>query len=87
MIEEVAKSIRRKQTVDEDYIEALYDKMSTLYHLNELSASVAGPTRIDFEGISGESVVLIASVAGAWLILGALFIFNLVKKIKKKNRY
>lgn len=87
MIEEVAKSIRRKQTVDEDYIEALYDKMSTLYHLNELSASVAGPTRIDFEGISGESVVLIASVAGAWLILGALFIFNLVKKTKKKNRY
>ena len=83
MIEEVAKSVRRGQEINDEYIEALYGRMSTLYHLEEISASEEGPSKIDFDGISKESTVLIAAVGGVWLILGAYFVFTLVKKHKK----
>ena len=83
MIEEVAKSVRRGQEIDGEYIEALYGRMSTLYHLEEISASEEGPSKIDFDGIPKESTVLIAAVGGVWLILGVYFVFTLVKKNKK----
>ena len=83
LIEEVAKSIRRNQTVDEKYMQTLYNKMSTLYHLDEISASVAGPTKITFDGVSTESVILISALSVVWLVLGAYSIIALLKKNKK----
>ena len=61
----------------------LYDKMSTLYHLEEISASEEGPTKIDFDGIPKESIGLISAVGGVWLTLGIYFVVGLVKKSKK----
>jgi multiple sugar transport system substrate-binding protein len=83
MIEEVAKSVKRGQEINDEYINALYDRMSTLYHLEEISANEEGPTKIDFDGISKESTILIAAVGGVWLILGAYYAFILVKNKKK----
>ncbi len=83
LIEEVAKSVNRKQTVDDEYMDKLYDRMSTLYHLEEISASEEGPTKINFDGISKESVILIATIGGVWAILGGYYVFMLVKKNKK----
>jgi hypothetical protein len=57
--------------------------MSTLYHLEEISANEEGPSKIDFDGISMESTILISAVGGVWLILGVYLVFTLVKKNKK----
>lgn len=83
LIEEVAKSVRRNQVIDEDYMPSLYDRMSTLYHLDEISASEEGPSKIDFDGIPKESIALISAVGGIWLALGIYFVVGMVKKNKK----
>ena len=85
LIEEVAKSVRRNQTIDDDYMQSLYERMSTLYHLDEISASETGPTKIDFDKIPEESTALIILICGVWLSLGIYFIISLVKKNKKAN--
>ena len=77
MIEEVCKSIRRKQTVDDEYIEKLYERMSSLYKLNF--------RKIEFGGIADESVALIAILGSAWLIMGGVAVFNFIKKRKIGN--
>ena len=42
MIENVTKSVRRKETVDDAYFEKLYDDMVSLYHLRGLRLLPAG---------------------------------------------
>ena len=42
LIEEVCKSRRRGQTVDEAYMEGLFDKINSLYRLDQTAASVGG---------------------------------------------
>ena len=83
LIEEVAKSVRRNQTIDDSYMQSLYERMSTLYHLDEISASETGPTKIDFYGIPVESTALILSICGVWLTLGIYFVISFMKKNKK----
>ena len=85
LIEEVAKSVRRNQTIDDSYMQSLYERMSTLYHLDEISASETGPTKIDFYGIPLESTALILSICGVWLALGIYFVISFMKKNKKAN--
>ena len=85
MIEEVAKSIRRNQTVDDEYMTSLYEKMSTLYHLDEISVTDNGPSKIEFNGIAPESTALIVSIAAIWCALGIYFVILLIKKRKKEK--
>ena len=74
MIEEVCKSVRRKQTVDDEYIENLYSKMGSLYF-----------RRIDFSEMPTESTVLISIIGATWVILGGYHIFDYIKKRKNSN--
>lgn len=37
LIENVVKSVRRKETVDESYMDNLFDKVIALYHLDDVS--------------------------------------------------
>ena len=47
MIEEVCKSRRRGQTVDEAYMEGLFEKINSLYRLDQTAASIGGPGSAD----------------------------------------
>ncbi len=68
MIEEVVKSVRRKQTVDDAYIDSLYTEMNALYRLDQSSAA-AGKT--DFGPLPGEAVALLVTLGLCWAgILG-----------------
>ena len=82
LIEEVAKSVKRNQTINESYLESLYERMSTLYHLDEISASEEGPNKIYLSGIPEESMALIVVICGIWVALAIYFIFSMVKKRK-----
>ena len=72
MIESVTKSIRRKETVDDAYMEDLYTDMISRYH---------------FENITGEmpvmAIVLISSLGAAWVFIIAYFGIEFVKKSRK----
>ena len=81
MIEEVTNSVRRKQTVDAEYIENLYAKMEKLYHLDSI-----GPQDYEKQDL-GEypavSVVLLASIGVIWVSIGAYFLYGCIKKRRK----
>ena len=74
LIENVVKSVRRKETVDESYMDNLFDKVIALYHLDDVSENSsqgALPT--------GSKVMLI-SIGAAWLIMGIVLVMRKIKK-------
>ena len=83
MIENVAKSIRRKQTVDDAYIEKLYGDMVSLYRLDQLGSAGANVAVTD--PLPTTSVVLLSCVCGAWAVMGGYVLINAIKKKKCKK--
>lgn len=83
LIENTVKSVRRKETVDDTYMEKLFHDVTALYHLDEHmenTAAADGPK--DLGPFPGTAKILLCSLAGAWLlILG----WNL--RILLKNRH
>lgn len=79
LIENVAKSVRRKETVDESYMEKLFDDVTSLYRLNQGSAS----GRADLGPMPKMSVILLSSIGLAWIIIVAYLIRERLKKRKK----
>ena len=83
LIEEVTKGVRRHQTVDDAFIEELYEEQTSLHHLNETSASGSGKT--DLGPLPPTAVTLLSCLAGAWvLILLYLFVSRMKKTGKKR---
>ena len=80
MIEEVCKSIRRKQTVDDKYMKDLYERVSTLYHLDELN--MKSGVKIDFGAMPKGSLALITVIGTVWVAIGAYYVVKLIKKHK-----
>ena len=76
MIEEVTKSSIRKETIDDTYFVNLFEKMNSLYRLdqnNKLNLD------IDKQELPLGSKLLLASLVVTWTILGSILI---TKKIK-----
>ena len=79
MIENVVKSIRRKQEVNEEYITNLYAEMTSLYRLDQIQ--VDGQWKMDLGPMPQESVVLLSVLAVTW---AGIATFALLKKRKSK---
>lgn len=79
MIEDVNKSVRRKKTVDDKYIDELYKEMSSLYRLDQISLTEG---KVTLGKLPQEAVVLISALAFCWVGMG---IYVIVNKIKKKK--
>lgn len=67
LIENVAKSVRRKETVDAAYMEKLYDDVKSLYRLDQKSASVTG--RAELGPLPKTAVILLSALGLAWLLI------------------
>lgn len=80
MIENVTKSIRRKQTVDEVYMENLYADMKSLYRLDQIS--VNGNDKKILGKLPAASVVLLVSLAVIWILMGLYVVIEMLKKKK-----
>ena len=84
MIEEVTKSVRRKKTVDDEYLDKLYSDMNSLYRLDQISAAGEGGPR-DLGPLPPTAKLLLFSLAAAWMLI-ALFagVGWLLKRSRKK---
>ena len=70
LIENVVKSVRRKKTVDDKFIEELYADVRGLYRLDRISgAGASGPA--DLGPLPKQSVALIVCIVIAWICIGA----------------
>jgi len=81
LIENVAKSVRRKETVDDAYIEKLYDDVSSLYRLDQTNA--VGKTEL--EKLPAMSVVLLWSLGGIWALIGTFAVIKHIKNSKNNK--
>ena len=79
MIEDVNKSVRRKQTVDEAYMEELYAEMVSLYRLDQIAASDG---KQSFGPLPDASRALLAALAICWAGMG---LYVISQKIRQKK--
>ncbi|MBR2765255.1 MAG: carbohydrate ABC transporter substrate-binding protein [Blautia sp.] len=74
MIENVTKSVRRRQTVDDAYMDDLFDQMTSLYRLDQLSGE--NGNREDLGPLPAASKALLITLAAVWVLMGAGVIFR-----------
>ena len=79
LVESVNKAVRRKQEVNFDN---LFDEVSALYRLDQV-IGMAGEKK-ELGKLPTTSVVLIAVVGAAWLVIGSCYVVGLIKEKKKK---
>ena len=84
LIENVAKSIRRKETVDEEYMQNLYKEVSALYRLDQTGIISGGEKPLG--KLPAASVALICVLAAAWVCIAGFYIGNIIKKRKEEKR-
>jgi multiple sugar transport system substrate-binding protein len=80
MIENVTKSMRRKETVDDAYINKLYDDVTSLYRLNLEGSGPEANARQELGPLPRTSVVLLSSLAAAWFLIAVYFCITKVRK-------
>ncbi|MBE6614068.1 MAG: extracellular solute-binding protein [Ruminococcaceae bacterium] len=81
LIENVNKSVRRNQTVDEAYMEKLQADIVSLYRLNRGGAVSGGLQELG--EMPAASVALLSAMAGVWCLIG---LYLLREKIKKSGK-
>ena len=82
MIENTVKAVRRKQTVDEEYMQALYADMISLYRLDQIQGA-GGKQQLG--KLPLPSLLLLAGLGAVWVII-AIYVLLERKKMKKSNR-
>ncbi len=80
LVEEVTKSARRKENIDNSYMEKLYDEITSLYRLDNNSRMQG--TRVELGRMPIMSVLVICILAFTWVCI-ALYV--LVGKIKNRK--
>ena len=83
MIEEVKKSARRGESIDDAYLENLFSEMVSLYRLDQVSTSGG---RAELGPLPGTSVALLAALGFAWAGIIAYVILDSVKRKKAAGR-
>ncbi|MBR3059165.1 MAG: extracellular solute-binding protein [Oscillospiraceae bacterium] len=81
LIENTAKSVRRKETVDDAYMDELFRDVSSLYRLG---SSTAGG-RKDLGPLPGTAVFLLAALGAVWVLLLAYWFIQRLRKRKQEN--
>lgn len=82
MIENVTKSVRRKAVVDDVFIDHLYEEVTSLYHLDQISAS-AGKAKLG--PLPKTSAALLATLGGVWVLIIAYVVILRVGRKKHKD--
>ena len=82
LIENTAKSARRKQTIDDAYFEELYADMISLHRLDQIQG-VAG--KADLGELPGTARWLLGALASAWVLIGIYVATEWLKQRKKQK--
>lgn len=85
MIENTVKSVRRGQQVDEVYIEGLYSDMTSLHRLDQISRQNSmNSGQTDLGKLPKTAVLLLSSLAGAWVLILIYIAAAALKKRKQR---
>lgn len=83
MIETVSKSVKRKEMVDEAYIQELYGNVTSLYRLDQIAGVNTGKAeKEDLGELPDTAVYLLSAIAGAWILMA---VYLLLERMKRKK--
>lgn len=80
MIENVTKSVRRGETVDEAYMDDLFQDVESLYRLNQIGESGVESGNEDLGPLPGTAKALIGGIILAWVLIAVYWIYEQTKK-------
>ena len=80
LIENVTKSVRRGETVDEAYMQRLFSDVSSLYRLDQITFVASAGTRQDLGPLPRTAVSILVLLGVAWAALGAAYLASWHKK-------
>lgn len=81
MIENVVKSVRRKQTIDDKFIDKLYQDVISLYRLDQIGGTME--TKKDFGPLPVTAKLLLGTLALVWICIIAV---SLIRTLKNKAK-
>ena len=82
MIENVTKSTRRKQTVDEAYLTQMQEELTSLYHLDQIADNaMASGGKAELGPLPSTSIWLLSALAGTWILILLYILYD-----SRKNR-
>lgn len=82
MIENVTKSVKRKQEINDAYMEDLYKDMVSLYRLDQggVKDELSGGGKAELGELPATAKLLLGSLAGAWFLIFAYVLMEYLKK-------
>ncbi|WP_286209532.1 ABC transporter substrate-binding protein [Dubosiella newyorkensis] len=81
LVESTVKSVKRKETINQDYFETLYRKTEGLYHLDQVgTSSMEGQ---DLGPLPTSSKILLISLAVVWV---GILVYVIRDKMKQKQK-
>lgn len=83
LIENVAKSVNRRETIDDAYMDKLFSDVTSLYRLEQTSAASAGPKELGPLPLS--SRILLGVLLAVWALILCYLAAEAVKKNRKKH--
>ena len=84
LIENTVRSVRRNEKVDDAYMQKLFSDVTSLYRLDGGSGTNVG--KKEFGPLSPTAKTLLIALAAAWVLIGAYFGRNAVKKLAEQRR-
>lgn len=82
LIDSTVTAVRRKQTVDEAFLEKLYGDVKSLYRLDQRGGGVTGKRELG--PLPATAVILLVSLAAVWILILSYVVREGLKK--RKNR-
>lgn len=84
LIENVTKSVRRREKVDEAYMQKLFREVNALYRLDQGAGKTVGKKELG--PLPGTARALLIAIAAAWAGIAAFYIRSVLKKRKEEER-
>ena len=78
LIENVVKSVKRKEKVDDTYIEKLYSDVTSLYRLGQGTESAFGKKELGKLPVM--SVILLTGLGAVWVLILVYVLWNGMKR-------
>lgn len=88
LVENTVKSVRRGETIDEAYMEKLYDDINSLYRLNQHGNrnGVVSSGKADLGELPRTAVILLASLVTVWVLMLLYVVCQGIKKRGKRKK-
>ena len=83
LIEDTVRTIRRKEDFNEETVAKMFENMTTMYHLDEIS--VDGEWKKDFGPLPQTALILLYAMVTVWVVLGVIFITKMIKRKEKRG--